>query len=100
MCCIVCPFKDVVRWRSVAAAPWRLGDSFEDIAELFDDHINVPQSKPAGDTAGVCGDPAAFRARTGPPRIALIRYKLGFNQNYYTFALILLAKIALCSKSH
>ena len=22
MCCIVCPFKDVGGWRSVAAAPW------------------------------------------------------------------------------
>ena len=27
-------------------------------------------------------------------------YKLGFNQNYYTFALILLTKIVLCSKFH
>jgi len=28
----------------------------------------------------------------------LIIHKLGFNQNYYTFALILLIKIVLCSK--
>ena len=28
----------------------------------------------------------------------LIIYKLGFNQNYYTFTLILLLKIILCSK--
>jgi len=28
----------------------------------------------------------------------LIFYQLGFNQNYYTFALILLIKIVLCSK--
>jgi len=28
----------------------------------------------------------------------LIIYKLGFNQNYYTFALILLTKIVMCSK--
>ena len=28
----------------------------------------------------------------------LIIYKLGFNQNYYTFTLILLIKIVLCSK--
>jgi len=30
----------------------------------------------------------------------LIIYKLGFNQNYYTFAWILLIKIVLCSKFH
>jgi len=29
-----------------------------------------------------------------------IIYKLGFNQNYYTFALILLIKIILCSEFH
>jgi len=28
----------------------------------------------------------------------LIIYKLGFKQNYYTFALILLIKIVLCSE--
>ena len=28
----------------------------------------------------------------------LIIYKLGFNQNYYTFTLMLLIKIVLCSK--
>ena len=28
----------------------------------------------------------------------LMIYKLGFNQNYYTFTLILLIKIVLCSK--
>ena len=30
----------------------------------------------------------------------LVIYKLGFNQNYYTFASILLRKIALCRKYH
>jgi len=29
-----------------------------------------------------------------------IVYKLGFSQNHYTFALILLVKIVLCIKSH
>ena len=29
---------------------------------------------------------------------ALIIYKLGFNQNYHTFTLVLLMKIDLCSK--
>ena len=27
-------------------------------------------------------------------------YKLGFNQNYYTFALVLLIKIVMCSEMH
>jgi len=30
----------------------------------------------------------------------LIIHKLGFNQNYYTFALISLIKIVLCSEFH
>jgi len=30
----------------------------------------------------------------------LIIYNLGFGQNYYTFTLILLMKIVLCSKFH
>ena len=30
----------------------------------------------------------------------LIIYKLGFNQNYYTFTSILLIKIVLCSNFH
>ena len=30
----------------------------------------------------------------------LIIYKLGFNQNYYTFAFILLITIVLCSQFH
>jgi len=30
----------------------------------------------------------------------LVIYKLGFDPNYYTFALILLIKIVMCSKFH
>ena len=32
------------------------------------------------------------------PMQTLIIYKLGFNQNYYTFTLILLIQIVMCSK--
>ena len=38
--------------------------------------------------------------RCGSHVKTLVMYKVGFNQNYYTFALILLAKIVLCSKFH
>ena len=51
-----------------------------------------------------CEDGVLGRARLGRADgfhvETLIIYKLGFNQNYYTFALILLIKIVLCSKFH
>jgi len=42
---------------------------------------------------------AAAGARRGWGAVqTLIIHKLGFNQNYYTFTLILLIKIVMCSK--
>ena len=55
--------------------------------------------------AGVDEDEAAFRRELmlNPQGLrshmqTRIIYKLGFNQNYYTFTLILLIKIVMCSK--
>jgi len=31
---------------------------------------------------------------------SIILYEFGYNQNYYTYTLMLLIKIALCSKFH
>ena len=45
-----------------------------------------------GTTAG--NDDGLFHMQT------LIIYKLGFNENYYTFAVILHVKIVTCSKFH
>ena len=45
-----------------------------------------------------CGNSPHVKTLIFPPHVdTLVMYKLGFNQNYYTFALISLIKIVLFS---
>ena len=55
----------------------------------------LPLDSSGGERArGTLGASKGFHMQT------LIIHELGFNSNYYTFALILLIKIVMCSKSH
>ena len=59
-----------------------------------------PCGRAGKDVSPQAGDPGSSPTVGGSDVETLIIYKLSFNQNHYTFALILLIKIVLCSKFH